>query len=92
MKLKKLLAIQSEYSLIYTLYNNNFHSLGPTICYEGMEHVEVTPVKARTTDNYTPELFEVSPDATKETIVEIKVTDTEDKPDILYPSEGAQKR
>ena len=63
----------------------------PTICPYAMEHVEVTPVTPQVStvgDKLSaPKLFEVSPNAEVEQIVEITVTDNqEEKPKILYPS------
>ena len=61
----------------------------PTICPYAMEHVEITPVTPQVStigDKLSaPKLFEVSPNAELEQIVEITVTD-DDKPKILYPS------
>ena len=57
----------------------------PTICYEGMEHTEVTPVTSRNGVPETPTLFEVSPSAMDETIVDV-IVKGDDKPAILYPS------
>ena len=63
---------------------------GPTICPYAMEHVEVPGVTATPgytpSDEPTPKLFEVSPDAYTEQIVEISVTGTEETPKILTPS------
>ena len=63
----------------------------PTICPYAMEHVEVTPVTPQVStigDKLSaPKLFEVSPNAEFEQIVEITVTDNqEEKPKILTPS------
>ena len=51
-----------------------------------MEHADVSPVTSINADDNTPILFEVSPNANQETIVEIDVTNTAEKPSILYPS------
>lgn len=63
----------------------------PTICPYAMEHVEVTPVTPQVStvvDKLSaPKLFEVSPNAEEEQIVEITVTENNgDKPKILTPS------
>ena len=66
------------------------YTSGPTICPYAMEHVEITPVTPQVStvgDKLSaPKLFEVSPNAESEQIVEITVTDNQDKPKILYPS------
>merc|ERR1712025_247076 len=52
---------------------------GPTICPYAMEHVQVTPVTPQVStvgsSEEAPKLFEVSPNAEEEQIVEITVTD-----------------
>ena len=65
---------------------------GPTICPYAMEHVEVTGITVisgyTSSDKPAPKLFEVSPDAYNEQIVEIEVTGTptDETPKILTPS------
>ena len=65
---------------------------GPTICPYAMEHVEVTGITVtpgyEPSDEPAPKLFEVSPDAYNEQIVEIEVTETptDETPKILTPS------
>ena len=63
----------------------------PTICPYSMEHVEVTPVTPQVStvgDKLSaPKLFEASPNAEVEQIVEITVTNNqEEKPKMLTPS------
>merc|ERR1711934_901498 len=60
-------------------------SKGPTICYDDMETVQPIAQKSLSSKLTTDKLFEVSPSAEKEQIVEIEVTG-DDKPSILIPS------
>merc|ERR1719239_1122490 len=60
-------------------------SKGPTICYDDMETIQPHSEKALSQKMTTDELFEISPSAEKEQIVEIEVTG-DDKPSILIPS------
>jgi len=60
-------------------------SKGPTICYDDMETVQPSPQQSISDKLTTDKLFEVSPSAEKEQIVEIEVTG-DDKPSILIPS------
>ena len=73
-------------------YNFILNFPGPTICYEGMEHAEVPAVSSEDGKPETDKLFEVSPNAEKETIVEVDVTGLEpsEKPSLLVPSTDLQ--
>lgn len=68
------------------------YTTGPTICPYAMAHVEVTGITVKDgstpSDKPAPKLFEVSPDAYNEQIVEIEVTGTpsDETPKILTPS------
>ena len=64
---------------------NMIYFLGPTICYDDMETVQPIAQKSLSSKLTTDKLFEVSPSAEKEQIVEIEVTG-DDKPSILIPS------
>ena len=64
---------------------NMIYFLGPTICYDDMETVQPSPQQSISDKLTTDKLFEVSPSAEKEQIVEIEVTG-DDKPSILIPS------
>ena len=60
--------------------------LGPTICYDEMETIQPAPQKSIHDQLTTDVVFEVSPNAESEQIVEVTVTG-DDKPSILIPSE-----
>ena len=90
-----ILSFDQMISYVYEWNNFNKNYIcftlfqGPTICYDAMEHVEVTGVVAKDADATTPIVFEITPDADQEQVVEIEVTGLEEdeKPTILKPTE-----
>ena len=67
--------------------------LGPTICYDGINHYDLEPVKAVDAKPESDVLFEVSPNAAKEQIVDITVSGLPESslPDILVPSDDLKE-
>ena len=88
------MSFKSDHISLVLCYENFWKSIkcsyisGPTVCYYGINHFDVTPISARNAEDNTPVLFEASP-SNDEEIVEIEVSNmpNNEVPEILTPTE-----